>query len=278
MAKKKTSQKKHYKEKIINLVKNNWIVVVFIMIVTSTVVFIVLKSVTKQEDYVYAKIRVSQGLWWANAQRPTIWYAKSIVPGLTQANLSGKPTAEIVSVRYYPWWGSDTYDVYMIVKLEASKNYKTGTYSYNRNPLTISSPIELMFPSVEVSGTVMELSETPIEYNFIDRTVTLQKKHVPESEFSTIQIGDTYNDGSGVVLEIKDKRIISSYTAYNSVNPNGPIESSSLQDVLVTVNMKVREEDGVDVYGEEYILRRGKTINAVTNEFVFEEYTIIDIK
>src|SRR3989344_7901728 len=116
---------------ILSLVRKNYILSLFVLIVVLVGLVSVFKLATSENEYVYARIKVSQGLWWAATQRPNLWYVRGITKGLKDT-VDDTPNAEIISVRYYPFWNSDTYDVFVIAKLAVTKNKKTDEYIYDR--------------------------------------------------------------------------------------------------------------------------------------------------
>src|SRR3989338_8348156 len=89
----------------------------FISIFLACIAFVVLVSAYKlffvKPTFVYAKVKVGQGLWWASTQKPSLWFVKNIKKGDIQTDLLGEPTAEILSVRYYPTVFPNQYDVYL---------------------------------------------------------------------------------------------------------------------------------------------------------------------
>src|SRR3989344_3211224 len=126
-----------YLKQLFKFLRINYIISILLAIVLFTLLMAGFRILTSEEEYVYAKVKVSQGYWWANTQKPNIWYARSIRKGVVEQSISGKANAEIISVQYYPFWGSDQYDVYMIVRLSVSHNEKTNKYTYKRSILGI---------------------------------------------------------------------------------------------------------------------------------------------
>ncbi len=78
----------------------------FIMIFVAIVLFVGGVSAYKlfytKATFVYAKVKLGQGLWWAGGQKPSSWLATSIKTGDVEKDLVGKPIAEVLAVRYYP--------------------------------------------------------------------------------------------------------------------------------------------------------------------------------
>ena len=89
----------------------------FISIFLACIAFVVLVAGYKlffpKPTYIYVRVKIGQGLWCASTTKPPIWFINSIKKGNTQNDLLGKPLAEILSVRYYPWYNTNNqYDVY----------------------------------------------------------------------------------------------------------------------------------------------------------------------
>jgi len=253
----------------------NWFITIFLACILFVALVSFYKLFLKQEQFVYAKVKVSQGLWWANTQRAPVWLAKALKPGEVEKSLTGDPTAEILSVRYYPWWSSNQYDVYITLKLKVTGNKKTGTYNFKRFTLAVGSPIELSFSSTEVNGTVMEMKPKPIKDKHVDKTITLIKDTNNTWEYEPINIGDSYFDGQEITLLILDKKI--------EDNPNfveAPYANVLKKFITVKAKIKVKKDQktNVYIYGEEQELKLGQTFNASTSNFYFQDFRLTQIK
>lgn len=266
-----------YLKQLFKFLRINYIISILLAIVLFTLLMAGFRILTSEEEYVYAKVKVSQGYWWANTQKPNIWYARSIRKGVVEQSISGKANAEIISVQYYPFWGSDQYDVYMIVRLSVSHNEKTNKYTYKRSILGISSPVDFEFPTTVVSGTVMDISDEPFKEEYSEKIITFEKKYAAPWEYDAIEIGDTYSNGEDTVVEILDKGRTNSFAAYGGAGNNYQVESAPVQNIVVTARIKVQEKNGEYIFGEEQILRVGKIVNILTNNFVFDQYTLSSI-
>ncbi|KKQ36369.1 MAG: hypothetical protein US54_C0071G0011, partial [Candidatus Roizmanbacteria bacterium GW2011_GWA2_37_7] len=164
-------KKKSWQKRIWEFIRANVFISIFAAIILFVGVVVVFKVVTSEDEYVYTKINISQGLWWANTAKPDIWLAQGIQKGDVERSLTGKPIVEVLEVRRYPWWSSDEYQVYITAKIEVSKNDTTGKYSFKRSIIGVGSPIDLEFSTVQVSGTIMTLSETPYKNTTTPKTV-----------------------------------------------------------------------------------------------------------
>ena len=125
----------------------NWFLAIFLICIAFVGLILLSRIFARPEQLIYAKVKVSQGLWWANTSRPPIWLAKAFQKGDIERNLTGEPIVEILSARYYPWWTEGQYDVYLTLRLKVTDNQKTKTHSFKRSTISVGSPIELIFPS-----------------------------------------------------------------------------------------------------------------------------------
>ena len=156
--------------------------------------------------YVYVKVKVGQGLWWANTQRPNTWFVEAIKQAKEEVDLTGQPIAQVLGVRYYRWWGGGDFNTYVTAKLKVSKLGKTGKYNFKRSTIGVGAPIDFEFPNVQFSGTIMTISEKPLIEKYVEKTVYMTKKGAYPWEYDAIHIGDQYFDGKQTVFEILSKK------------------------------------------------------------------------
>ncbi|OGK64553.1 hypothetical protein A2313_00895 [Candidatus Roizmanbacteria bacterium RIFOXYB2_FULL_41_10] len=226
---------------------------------------------------------MSQGLWWASTQRPPSWLAFSLRPGMVEKDLTGQPKAELLSVRTYPYYSASQYDTYLDLKLKVSGKLKTGSVNFNRSTLAVGAPIELAFPTVEISGTVMQLSAKPFSDKLKWHTITLIKNNAYQWEYDAITIGDQYQDGQESVLEILDKQIVTNmmypidyYGAYGERSTMSLISQPRYQ-ITVRAKIKVSQTQEGLVYGHEQELKLGKGMNLSTQNFLFQDFQLAGI-
>lgn len=258
-------------------VRQNVPIVIFIGIIILVGLVILLKVFTTQEETVYAKIKVSQGLWWASTAKPSVWLAHSFKKGMIETDIGGKPIVEITTVRSYPWWNSDQYDIYLTLKIQASRNERTNVFTFKRAPIAVGSPIDLEFPEVQVSGTVMELSQEPIKENRIDKIVTLEKKYADQWEVSAIEVGDTYHDGVATVAEILDTQVQPAAEVYVRVGSGYPFSTEDMYKVVVKARLEVQKIDDELIYREDQPVQLGRTLNLQTSQLVYQDYIVTSI-
>ncbi|GIW63855.1 MAG: hypothetical protein KatS3mg091_657 [Patescibacteria group bacterium] len=160
-------RKMSFLKKIWKFLVDNYFISIFIACIGFVAVVSVYKLFFVKPTYVYAKVKVGQGLWWASTQKPSSWYLEAfqnvIKTKESENDLSGNPQSQILSMRYYPTYIQNQYDVYLIMKLKVSKLGKTGKYNFKRSSIGVSSPVDFEFPSVQFSGTIIDISEKPIK-------------------------------------------------------------------------------------------------------------------
>lgn len=255
----------------------------FISIFFACIAFVVLVSVYKlffkPPTYVYTRVKMGQGLWWASTQKPSLWFIKSIKKGDVQTDLVGAPTAEILSVRYYPTYMSNQYDVYLIMKLKVTGNKKTGKFNFARSTIGVGAPIDFEFPSSQFSGTIIDLKTEPIEDKYVDKIVYLSKPFAYSWEYEAIKIGDKFFDGEENIIEILDKSAGEEFSINSSFK--GVINQSFSQtrrDLIVKIKIKGKISDGKFVFGNDQVVALGKTLYIATDNFSFTDYLISKVE
>lgn len=227
--------------------------------------------------YLYAKVKVGQGLWWANTQKPNIWLVKGIEQAKESKDLSGKTAAQVLDVVYYPYAvypATGQFDVYVTVKLKVTPLANKDTYNFNREIIGIGSPIYLEFPNVQFAGTVTMLSRAPFAERYINKTVYLTKRSPLPWEYNQIRIGDTQTNGKETVLEVLDKSYNGEVIGTSTLS-QGWLMNSNINLFTVKVRILVKEVGGQYIFGEEQVVAPSKYLmGAGTNQFTFNDYYI----
>lgn len=274
-------------KKIRKFARKNYFITFFFAVVLFVGVVSLYKIFATKPTYVYTKVKLGQGLWWSSQIRPNIWLATSLKKGDKEYDLLGKPAAEILSVKYYPWYTLDQFDVYLTVKLKTSYNKKTNKYLFKRNAVAVGSPIELELSSTQISGTVIDLSEKEFTDKYIEKTVYLTKKSAYPWESDAIKVGDKYFDGENTVFEIlgkstsdklsisADKFSISSYIPVTeNLELNYPVIPEEKRYIMVKAKILVKEKNNQFIFGEEQVVRPGKLFNLSTSSFAFNDFVV----
>lgn len=245
---------------------------------------IAFSKLLSKTDYVYAKVKVAQGLWWASTLKTPLWLAQGIKANDSELDLFGKPIAEVIEKRYYPTGDSlieDKFNVYLTVRLAAKFSKSGKKYTFKGTTLSIGSPIELDLARTFVSGTIIDISPEPFQDKYVEREVTLRKVTAPGSEFNAIKIGDEFSDGNEVVFKVLDKNIFRFFERDNLALPISSmlgITVTAKMKLTVTAKMKLKEKNGLFLLGEDKIVRPGAILSIPTPNFDYHEFEIVSIE
>ena len=264
---------------IITFIKKNYFLIIFAGCIGFVGVVAFYKLFISKPTYVYAKVKVGQGLWWATTQRPSLWCVRAIEQANEQKELTGKTLAKILNVTYYPYYGSGQYETYITAQLKVSKVGGTGTYNFNRETIGVSSSIDLEFSNVQFSGTIIDLSETPIKDSYVEKTIYLTKKYSYPWEYDQIQLGDSLSNGKKKIFEVVDKaKGDTNEMFFNDLGKLVSTESETYRYIIIKAKVQVKNIDGQYIFGEEYVLSSGRSIPVVTNNLTLNDYTISKIE
>lgn len=250
-------------------------------IILFTLAFLLIKGSLSEKETVFAKIKVSQGSWWVATQKPPVWFIQNLHPGEKQQRLLGGVDAEIIEARYYPFKSDihrfeTEYTIFVLVKLSVEKSGEK--YIFNRDPITVGSEINLAFPSVEFAGTIISLKGQP-EIELTEKTIVLTKKLAYPWEYEMVKLGDTQFDGVENVFEVTSKSTRDTFVLRQDTYGNTTFVPPERRIYLsVTGKIKVREENGNLIFGEEQVLKPGSEIDLSTKGFVFSQFYVQDVR
>lgn len=271
-------------KKLLKFSIKNYLIVAFIAIVAFVGLVSAYKIFFSEPTYVYAKVKVGQGFWWANTGKPNVWLINSVKKGDKGYSLLGKPEVEVLSVRYYPFWGGSNFDIYLTLKIKANYNKRTKTYAFQRSTLSIGSPIEIQFPSADVTGTIISISKKPFNGSRKWRIVYLVNpggytKDFPY-RFENVNIGDKYFDGEEYTFEVLDKKLEKNiWSIANNLNAQVyEREITTTQNIVVKARIKVLEKDSQLYFGEEHRVIINSGVPIATPNFFFEGFAVRKIE
>lgn len=264
--------------KLIKFSIDNYFISIFFACIAFVMVVSVYKLFFAKDTYVYTRVKVSQGLWWAQTARPNIWMVKAFKKGDVEKSLTGKPSVEIMAVRYYPWFSADQFETYLDLKLLVSGNPKTQKYNFKRSAIGVGAPIDLEFPTVQVSGTIIAMQNKPFIEKTVEKTLLMTKEYVTPLEYEAIQVGDSYFNGDRTVFTVLDKWQESQFTSYEATGNNYPIESEPRKHITVKAKVLLTQVKGQYFLGPEQRVIVGKNILMSTGSFVFEGYKVFVIE
>ncbi len=280
-----TKQNKRKVKKSSNLlvgrIKQSYFIIFFILCILAAGAIGAYKLYFPKSTYVYAKLKVGQGYWWASTLKPNVWLVSSVKKGDVAYDILGKPSAVVLKKTYFRYYSSDQSDIYLTLMLKVEYNKKTGQYRFNRDSLSVGSSVEVQFPQSDITGTIIALSNKPFSDNRVVKTITLTKKFASPWEFDLIKVGDKFNDGDKNLFTIIDKQ---------SSVPNGLLSVSNNyvntgSQVLepanyVTIKAKIMlsKVDGQWVFGEDQVVVPGRAMNISTDNFIFDNYVVVAIE
>ncbi len=264
--------------KVTVFLRKNYIAGLFIASIALVVLVLISKSLFSKPAYIYAKIKVGQGSWWASTLKPGQWYVDSIRVGDVEYDLAGNVKAKILEKKYYRCYTSDQYDIYLTVLLKTSVNKRTGLYTYDRGVLSVGSPLEIQLPKTDVTGTVIALESMPFNDNLQERTITIHKRNAYAWEYDAIKVGDVYFDGVQNILEVIDKSSedTSSFATENYGKDVNPVLESR-KNITVKLKVKVRIDNKQLILGEDQVLNTGKIMSLSTSNFIFDNYFLTKV-
>jgi len=258
--------------------KYNFLVLFFIFFTAFIVIVGLFKFFYSKPTYLYIKVKVGQGLWWAATQKPEFWFVKSIKKGEKELDLRGKPQSEILGLSSYPVLTENSYsrfDIFVDIRIKTSFDKRNNRYIFKRDVVSVGSPIEFQFPSVNITGTVIDMSNKPIQSKYIEKIVYLYSFGGYKKDFTylwdNLIVGDKYFDGKEIVFQVIDKQLIESIRIYEQQN-------DVVQHILVKARIKLLQKEGEFFYGEERPIKIGDNAPFLTNDFNFETFSIVKIE
>jgi len=277
------SYRNRYKN-LLAFFRKNYFIPIFLLLTIFVGGYICYRLFFATPTYIYVRVKVGQGLWWANTLKPNTWMANAVKKGDMSYDTLGKTQAEIISVRKYPAWTNGQFDVDVTLKLKTNKNGENGSYSFNRSPILVGSPIEIEFPKADITGTVTDIEEKPFKDIYVDKIVLLINQGGYNKDFpyryDTIHVGDRYFDGKEYVFEILDKKLEKNiWTISNILDGSGYEQTiATTQNILVKAKIRVREVNNEFYYGGDYKVTSNASIPFSTSNFFFEGFTIRKIE
>jgi hypothetical protein len=218
-------------------------------------------------------------MWWATTAKPNIWMVQSIHKGDMQRDISGKSLVEVTSVTHYSTNNPDQFDVYLSLKLKVSRLKSNGSYIFNRSPLIVGAPIELNLPTLSSTGTVIQISDSPFKEIVYEKEISLIKRSALNDEYSSIKVGDSYNNGENTVFEILSKNNYDTfYLGRDSNGDTSPYAMEQRKSIVLKAKIQVKKSGEEYIFGEEQIIKKGKPFILSTNTLAFNDYYVFDIQ
>ena len=257
----------------------NYFILIFIGCIGFVGIVSVYKLFISKPTYVYVRVKMGQGLWWASTQKPSMWFVQAIQHVKEEKDLTGKPVVVLQKVVYYPWYGGSQYDIYVNAKLRVSKVGKAGKYNFKRSTIGVGTPIDFEFDTVQFSGTIIQLSDKPISEVYVEKTITLTKKGAFPWEYEAIQKGATVSNGETNIFTVLDKQATDTYSISGDQFGNYlSTNNESKKYITVKVKIKGKMEGDQFVFAEEQLISPGRGFSLSTSSFVFNDFMIAGIE
>jgi hypothetical protein len=260
--------------------KNNYIFVFFFVIVLIVGVFSLFRLTNAKQQTIYVRVKVSQGLWWANTMKPPIWMTQHFKKGDIEYSLTGQKSAEIVEVRAYPSLTQPTsdeqYSIFVTLKLYTGYNKAKGIYTFKRSPVAVGAPIDLEFTRVQTSGTITDMSTLPFKEQYVEKKVTISHPYIEQSEYEQITPGDSFHDGEETVLTVISKTSSPSTSVF--LKNSYLRQNDTTVQAEVVLRMKVKKIQNQWVYNEEQVILPGLELSTGTAQYFFDRFKILRIE
>ena len=257
-------------------------VLAFLGIIVLTLGFLGLKTFSGETDWVWAKVKVSQGLWWASTQKPPLWLPQAISKGDAEYNFFGSPVVQVEGIRSYPAGDNeseDRFNTYLTLKVAAAYSPSQKKFTFKNTALAVGAPIELELGSSLVSGTVIGVSSSPFAENYVEKKVTLRKIPAFAWEYSAIKAGDEFSDGEDVVFKVLSKNILGYANVSKSIGENRyQTVPGSTFEIAVVASMKLKDIGSFLVFGEEKVIRPGAIFSVATPGFDYRDFEVVSVE
>lgn len=247
-------------KKLIHFIKKNYYLLVFSIVIIFVAIFSFYKIFTTKPTFIYVKVKLGQGLWWATTAEPPAW----LVDSIKKSNTADDLPVKVLEVRHYPFFSTgvnnqfiDQYNTYLSLKLKVTGNKNANNFSFNRSSIAIGAPIDLDLSKTQISGTIISFSKDPIKDIYLDKDIELTKTDPFSWENEAIKIGDYYFDGEEKVFEITGKQI-----------------SEDNRSLTVKAKIKLKRFDNQLIFAEDRVIAVGTNINIFTNNFSFNNYVV----
>ena len=104
---------------IVKFIRKNYFLLGFLLTVAFIGALSVYTLFIKEPVYIFAKVKIGQGYWWAYTAEPKIWLTAGLKKGDRENSLGGQTEAEILNIYHYP--EKDSYATYLHLKLRVKR-------------------------------------------------------------------------------------------------------------------------------------------------------------
>jgi hypothetical protein len=201
--------------------------------------FFLLNRFSKEERWVNIKLKVSSDEWWWDANIPA-WYGFELSKGQSAYNTFGKKVAEIETIENYDIGGSRRL-ISADMKLLATYNKKTQTYTFNYQTLQIGKALDFTFGRYNLRGLVTYIGDNGIPYSTTKLEVKLE--NIYPWEASSYIVGAHMTDMLGNVIATIDAVDVQNAVVSELTDNHGrliiiPATQDSLKDVTLQLTLQ----------------------------------------
>ncbi len=232
---------------------------IILAIVAVATVFLILRFSRKQE-WVPARIMVSNDEWWWEGQAPSYWYVDDIVSGMTATNSFGETIAKITSVSVFDN-GAYGRRAYVDVMLNTNYDKRKNVFLFNFQPLQIGKPIELTFGTHNIQGLVTYIGNDKVAYEDkkIEVKVYKVRPWVVDKYVVGLQMKDTVGTALATINEVK----IDPHVEYEFSDIRGtsvPVNDPDYRDVTLSLTIKTFSSGGNNFFMDRAVIKIGEYV------------------
>lgn len=231
------------------LTKLDYLIIIFLLL--STV--ILFKFLNPQEKWITANIAV---------ENASIFQADSLHKGDFELDTSGKRIAEITGLEIYdtisePKQVTTNKNLFLRTKLLVGINSQ-GDFVYKNKTIKVGVPIQMLFNSIYVTGTISDLEGVNQRINTENKVLILKMYNQWPWFADSLKVGDSFIDQNGVkFLELLEKDVRPAEIT---------VTTSSGETLLRTDPRKV-----------DIILKVRAQVQSSQNGLTFQKYTGLQI-
>jgi hypothetical protein len=215
------------------------------------VLVLIVKYFGIKEDYQYLRIEVIKKPWSENydpyGYRAPFWISDKVKVGLTEKNASGKVTAELIDVENYLRGGEEV-DMYLVVKVKAVLNKRTGRYTYKDLPIDLGSAITLNLNTLTIYGQIIDNLYPQNGYPKKELMIKVRGRNIEPFTYSKVTPGlKMYNRANNMpVAEFVSVSLEEPSLDQVSIEKNKYlyIKHAPTKDLVATIKLQATQIDG----------------------------------
>ena len=234
----------------INRFKKITTVGAFAFVFVFTLLIYIVKYFGIKEDYRYIRVEVIKKNWVENyspyGYRVPFWLSDKIKIGQTEKNSAGMTTAEVINFENYVRGGEES-EIYLILKIKAVLNSKTGRYTYKDLPIDLGSAIDLNINTINIKGQIVDDNYPVNGYPTKYFTVVARSRNLSSSISSQLKTGlKMFNLATkDAIAEITNIRLVPSTLQEATINQSKSLvfNQEKNQDAIITLKIKAYQID-----------------------------------